>query len=133
MVRAYVIKLMLVFTSLIIAAPLLAAPQLVKDISKPILVSKKNPEFSLQLPANPTTGYLWLLKGNYNANLIEPVKQIYRVNNNKLIGSPGFDTWTFRVKPLALIVPTILQLNLIYTRSWEKHAAKTIKLKIISS
>src|SRR5688500_6563929 len=70
-----------------------------------ILVTVKSPEFSIQLKSNPTTGYSWYLR-EYDSNLVAPVKHQFQANNEKkLIGAPGFEVWTFKMKPAAFIVP----------------------------
>ena len=74
-----------------------------------------------------------MLNSDYNAKLIQPIKQQYHVTNNKLIGSGGMDNWTFKVQSLGLKVPTKLVLNLLYIRPWEKQPAKTVTLTIFTN
>lgn len=83
-----------------------------------ITVTSKQPVFVLKLVSNPTTGYVWLLK-NYDKSLLVPVKHEYQAPNTKLIGAPGFDMWTFRVKPDAFTVPQRTSILMTYARPWE--------------
>jgi inhibitor of cysteine peptidase len=69
-----------------------------------ILVSSDQPEFVLRLKSNPSTGYTWFLR-EYDAALIQPLKHVYEPSASELIGSAGFEEWTFKVKPEGFIVP----------------------------
>src|SRR3990172_6384423 len=82
--------------------------------------------FSIVLHSNPTTGYLWVLK-NYDSNLISPVsRKFYPPVNKKLMGAPGYEKWTFRVKPSGFIVPQLTGITLIYLRPWDEQGAQVI-------
>ena len=133
MQKFYHVNVFMALWMLILTTSLFAKVQIVNDISKPIFVSTNMPEFTLNLPANETTGYKWVLDSDYNAKLIQPLKQHYHVINNKLIGSGGIDSWTFKVQSLGLRVPTKLALNLLYIRPWEKQPAKIVTLTIFTN
>ena len=126
--RTAVVSLVAAVISLSILSPSFATT----SHSKPIVVTAKKPQFLLTLPANPTTGYMWVLQGNYNSALIRPVKHTYQAANQKLIGAPGTDVWIFKVQPLAFKVPTQLRVVLNYRRIWEKTAAQTKTFQIIT-
>ena len=83
-----------------------------------IMVSKEQPQFIIRLKANPTTGYNWFL-GEYDAKLITPLKHKYEAPNTKLMGAPGYDVWTFAVKPAGFAVPQTTKLHFSYVRPWE--------------
>lgn len=85
-----------------------------------VMVSKDQPQFVIRLKANPTTGYNWFL-GEYDAKLITPLKHKYEAPNTKLIGAPGYDVWTFAVKPTAFTVPQMTKIHFTYVRPWEVH------------
>lgn len=90
-----------------------------------ILVTADNPEFTLQLKSNPTTGYSWFLR-EYDANLVTPVKHSFQKSTDeRLMGAPGFERWTFRVKPGSFTVPQQTTLRLIYTRPWQGSDGST--------
>lgn len=85
-----------------------------------IMVSAAQPTFSLKLKANPTTGYVWFLR-DYDASLVTPVSHQYEKPDTKLIGAPGYDIWTFKMKPAAFIVPRQTTLRMIYTRPFSNE------------
>jgi len=101
-------------------------------IDKPIMLTAKQSTFSVNLPSNPSTGYSWVLQGNYNAALIEPVTQHYIVLKKDLPGAPRLDKWTFKVSKLAFKVPTHIVLNLQYIRPWETGSTNHKMLNIIT-
>lgn len=84
-----------------------------------ITVTSEHPQFSIKLKSNPSTGYSWFLRG-YDANLIQPVKHNFvPAADRKLVGAPGFEVWTFKVKPEGFDVPQQSQIRFVYARPWE--------------
>lgn len=84
-----------------------------------IVVTPDQPQFTIKLKSNPTTGYSWFLRG-YDSHFIQPVKHIFEpAVDKKLMGAPGYDYWTFRVKPEGFYVPLQTQIRLVYLRPWE--------------
>lgn len=84
-----------------------------------ILVKADQPTFSIRLVSNPTTGYAWYLR-SYDANLVQPVRRVFEApKDKKLIGAPGYEVWTFRVKPAGFVVPMQMILRFVYARQWE--------------
>ena len=103
------------------------------DSSKTIVVKQSEPIFSIILQSNPTTGYSWALK-NYDASLILPVSnKFYPPTNKKLMGAPGYEKWTFRVKPSGFIVPQLTNITLIYLRPWDEQGAQVINFKVVTN
>lgn len=102
------------------------------NLVKPIIVKKSQPKFSIILQSNPTTGYAWALK-SYDDTLIVPVKQeFYPAPNKKLMGAPGYEKWTFRIKDSGFIVAHITNISLAYLRSWETQDFQTTTFKVIT-
>ncbi|MEI8055119.1 MAG: protease inhibitor I42 family protein [bacterium] len=100
--------------------------------SKPIVVEKSNPIFSITIQSNPTTGYSWLLK-NYDATLISPISsKFYPPTNKKLVGAPGYEKWTFRVKSSGFVVPQTTSITLLYARSWEMQDVQPTNFKVVT-
>lgn len=89
-----------------------------------LVITNKNPTFSLRLKSNPSTGYQWFLR-EYDADLIQPVSQHYVPGDANLIGTPGYDIWTFKVKPAAFSVPQQTVIRLIYARAWQGAEGST--------
>ena len=86
---------------------------------KQTIVVSGNAQFVVKLKSNPTTGYSWFLR-EYNAGLIEPVKHEVRAAADKrLAGAPGYELWTFRVRPAGSVVPQQTMLRFVYIRPWE--------------
>ncbi len=102
---------------------------------KPVVrVEAKSPQFSIRLKSNPTTGYSWYLR-SYDSNVMQPVKQVYEPPvNKKLIGAPGYEVWTFRVKPAGFVVPMQTVIRFVYARAWEVNGqAKQVVFQVTTS
>ncbi|SRR5579883_101703 len=82
-------------------------------------VTSENPEFTVKLKSNPSTGYSWFLR-EYDPALIVPVKHHYEPPaDRKLMGAPGYEIWTFKVKSEGFHVPQQTVVRLVYARPWE--------------
>ncbi|RDI48738.1 hypothetical protein AQULUS_08980 [Aquicella lusitana] len=89
-----------------------------------ITVDRAHPEFTIKLKSNPTTGYAWFLR-EYDANLISPVKHSFQKPEQNLMGAPGYEIWTFRVKPQGFLVPQQTTIRMIYARPWQGADSST--------
>lgn len=84
-----------------------------------IVVTQNQPQFTLQLISNPSTGYSWFLRG-YDPALLQPVKHYYQaMNASGMPGAAGFEYWVFKVKPVAFVVPQQFTLRMVYARPWQ--------------
>lgn len=94
-------------------------------------VSSDAATFTLKLKSNPTTGYTWFLT-DYNSALIEPIQHTFDASaNKKLIGAPGFEIWTFHVKPAGFLVPQQTLIRMIYARPWDSNEpVQTVTFRI---
>jgi inhibitor of cysteine peptidase len=98
-----------------------------------ILVKKSEPVFTIILQSNPTTGYSWSLK-NYDPNIILPLsRKFYPSTSKGLVGAPGYEKWTFRVKAGGFTVPQLTSITLIYLRPWEEQGVQTINFKVVTN
>ena len=88
------------------------------DYSKPIIVKSSAPSFTINLPANRTTGFSWFIS-SYNNKLIMPISAKYQAPSGSMPGAPGSSRWTFNVDDDAFTVPHILQITMIYARPWD--------------
>lgn len=89
-----------------------------------IMITQDQPMFVIKLKSNPTTGYSWFLR-RIDASLIEPVKETFVAPTDKhLVGAPGYELWTFRVKPAAFSVPRVTKIRFEYVRPWEPEESK---------
>lgn len=80
-----------------------------------IMVAQTNPNFTLKLKSNPTTGFTWFLR-DYDDALVVPVKHTFETSETKLMGAPGYDFWEFKMKPSAFLVPRQTIVRMIYAR-----------------
>ncbi len=113
-------KILYVMMTLISTLAIAAAPAVsTYTQNEPnIVVSKDAPNFMIKLQSNPTTGYSWFLR-EYDANLVQPVKHEFIHGDKKLIGAPGYELWTFKIKPSGFIVPQQSSIRFSYARPWE--------------
>ena len=83
-----------------------------------ILVTVDQPQFTIKLPSNPTTGYSWYLR-EYDSNVVAPVKHHYQGGERRMMGAPGYEYWYFRVKHAGFIVPQQTLIRFLYARPWQ--------------
>ena len=103
--------------------------------SRPIVVTKQNPTFSLNLPSNPTTGYCWQVKAYPKAMIQVLDHHFVPPKEQKLLGAPGYEVWDFKV-----IYPTtyrfrvnqVAHVVMEYKRPWVKRNVKEQSFEIIA-
>jgi inhibitor of cysteine peptidase len=85
-----------------------------------IFVTRDQPDFKIKLKSNPTTGFSWFLR-EYDPSLITAVKHEFQAAEGKvkMIGAPGFEIWSFHMKPAAFTVPQQTTIRMVYTRPWD--------------
>ena len=85
------------------------------DPTKPILVTKTNPIFTIKLQAT-TPGSVWLLK-EIDSNFIIPLhRTVHQEETKNKTIIPSYEEWLFEAKPNALKVPYKTTITLIYTQ-----------------
>ena len=92
-----------------------------------IHVSASDPQFTVTLISNPTTGYSWFLKNPHPD--LELIRHHFQTaSQTTLIGAPGSELWVFKVRAKAFATaPLKIPLQLIYVRPWEKaRPAETV-------
>lgn len=127
-------RVLIALLAITISTALFAETPVYTQDKTAIMVSASKPEFVIKLKSNPTTGYSWFLT-DYNANLIEPLKHQYEPpTDKKLVGAPGYETWTFRMKSAAFAVPQQTLIRLVYARPWETlDKGQVVTYRITSS
>lgn len=86
---------------------------------KPYIVLKANqPEMTIRLKSNPTTGYSWFLH-DYNYHLFTPKKHTFEPAGTGLMGAPGYETFTFKIERAAYVVPHEGNIRFVYSRPWQ--------------
>jgi len=91
-------------------------------------VSAKKNEFSVQLPANPTTGFQWSLI-KFDKKLVKMTSKKYIMPKSNLIGAGGKMDFHFSLvsrKPY----PQKTQMIFVYARGWEKNTSSTKQVTI---
>ncbi len=87
-----------------------------------IIVTPTQPEFTITLKSNATTGYTWSI-ATIDETMFKNVSHKYVAPNTKLIGAPGYEVWTFKAlypeKPFA--VNQVGHVVMQYTRPWMKN------------
>lgn len=94
-----------------------------------IQVKENAPTFTIQLPANPSTGYQWFLM-HYNPRLVKPLSHNYTPASTGLVGSAGSSQWQFSAQPTAFTVPQSSKLRFEYRRPWEKSAGQKEEITV---
>lgn len=83
-----------------------------------ITVKQIQPQFTISLPGNATTGYAWTPM-TYDSHLVELLSSDYVSNQNKkLMGAPGTFIFTFKALSPAFAMPQSTVINFIYSRPW---------------
>ena len=83
--------------------------------------------FTITLPANPTTGYQWQLARPLNVKLIKLISSEYIADDTGLIGSGGKQVWKFKALKVGRAA-----VALKYVRPSEKNTKPEVKYFIVS-
>lgn len=109
--------------------PPLPASQMVTASSDPytdathaITISADNPEFSISLKSNPTTGYRWYLK-TWPNTWLKVIGLDYSANNTALMGSGGEEVWHFKVLPQAFQARMLMSIEFVSIQPWNMQKA----------
>ena len=94
-----------------------------------ITVSENNPEFSIRLKSNPTTGFRWRVK-QIDDKVLEFVGKKYIKSNSKLIGSGGETVMKFKLKK-SNKYPSSTQLMLFYSQQWNPNKGTLKKYTVV--
>lgn len=116
----------IILGGLLSACALAAAP-----IPPPLVARPSAPIINVRLPANPSTGYAWVLL-KYDHNLMEKPNSRYLPPQNHLIGAPGYCVWQFKFKKSAFTIPQKTAVTLAYKRPWENLPGekKVIRIEV---
>ena len=86
-----------------------------------VTVDAHAPQFIISLPANPTTGFKWVVK-QYDATHFNYLKNEYTADAPKRIGSGGHSVFTFSRK-VGVNYPKRSKMIFSYARSWEEKSS----------
>ncbi len=96
-----------------------------------VILSANEPQFTIQLPSNPTTGYQWYVT-QYDHQLLQLVNYHFQPGNPKLMGAPGVAIFVFTANPSMFAAPQQTSVQLTYSRAWETAPGQT-KTVVVSS
>lgn len=128
--KLYQILLILIITNTVQAQ---TATTVYTDPAKAIIVSQKEPQFTITLASNPTTGYSWFLR-KYNTQFVKVVNHVYHPPISQIAGAGGKEQWTFALNPAAFTAPHLLKINLLYARPWNlQDNSKSVVFTVYSN
>lgn len=87
-----------------------------------IQIDPSQPEFTIRLKSNPTTGFMWALT-SYDAQCLQWQGHDFEAPTNHRIGAGGVELFHFRLNPAALTTAHRGEIHFKYRRSWEKTNA----------
>jgi len=98
-------------------------------VDMPIHVKSDQPEVTVRLPANRSTGYSWVLV-SYDKEAVTPISSHYNPPAEGQIGATGESVWVFRVNDSAFQVPHVIRIRMAYVKPSEMNFTniKTILL-----
>ena len=96
---------------------------------KAIMVNASQPDFTIQLRANPTTGYQWYIK-KYDRNLMQLVSSSFQAFTGKLVGAPGTQIYKFIMLPESFKAHHLTCITLAYARAWNLSQASIKKIQV---
>ena len=117
-------KIILILLFLIFSASSCPAQE-----SKPaeMISAQAGRNFTITLPANPTTGYQWQLARPLNVKLIKLISSEYIADDTGLVGSGGKQVWKFKAIKVGRAA-----VALKYVRPSEKNTKPEVKYFIVS-
>ena len=93
-----------------------------------IHVSSAQSTFTVQLPANPSTGYQWALS-NYDKSLLILKSKTYIRPQSNLIGAGGVSVFTFELRA-GKSYPKNTAILFNYLRSWAPETASPTEVTV---
>lgn len=94
-----------------------------------IKVDKNQSSFTVNLPANPTTGYQWSVV-RFNKKLLTLSGSVYQKPDTQLMGAGGRMIYTFTVNK-ERTAPKVTRLVFQYARPWEKQDTTGSMQKVV--
>lgn len=109
-----------------------STPSVFSDPAQNIIVSQHQPQFTITLASNPTTGYRWYLL-KYDAHFMTLINHTYSKPTSLLPGAGGQETWIFGVNTIVFKAPQISKIDLLYARPWNlKDHSKSVEFTVVA-
>ena len=92
-----------------------------------IIVTPEQPEFTIILKSNPTTGFSWKI-ATIDSSMFTNLGHQYIAPNTKVMGAPGYEVWKFKaIYPTthAFAVNQVGHVVMEYKRPWTKDKKET--------
>jgi predicted secreted protein len=105
-----------------------SGPGVYSDPSRTIKV-KPGDEFSIELESNASTGFSWVLTGQFSSSIVKMVNVAYRPPDPPVYGTPGTDVWKFQAVAPGKVTITLGYMNTSVTPS-EKADEKSFKVEV---
>jgi len=99
--------------------------------SKPVAITPDQNILTINLKANPTTGYSWYLD-QYNQQFFKLNSYQFTPGNKKLMGAPGQASFSFTIDPSFHIAPYLTSIQFTYMRPWDMSTAMHQTLWVLS-
>lgn len=93
-----------------------------------MIVDPNSSQFTVTLPANPTTGYKWTAT-TYDHKLLNLVSSRFNAPQTKLIGAGGKTTFTFKLMK-GKTYPKATKILFTYAQPWEPKSGTIKKVTI---
>lgn len=107
-----------------------AQQPILSDPNKSIVIQTNQTTVTLNLKSNPTTGFGWFYQSS-QPTWLTPVKHQFVAPTTKLVGAPGYDTWTFNVPNISRAVPRVATITMRYARPWDIQASKPTTFYVV--
>lgn len=106
--------------------------QAFSDCLKAVVVYQNAPEFSIKVASNPSTGFAWYLSG-YDRAFIKPMNHRYYPASDAKVGAPGYEVWVFKAMPEAFVVPSMLQVKMVYARPFQLNTSHPKAFSVVTA
>lgn len=91
------------------------------DVNRIIVVDPNQPQFTIRLKSNPTTGFMWAVTA-YDSRWLVWQWHDFEAPTHHMMGAPGVELFHFRLSKAALLASVARhgEIHFKYRRSWEK-------------
>jgi inhibitor of cysteine peptidase len=96
---------------------LLAGKKVYREGAPPI-TGRPGESIVIELPADPSTGYSWMLVGHADPRIVALMDSDYEQTKSAAAGAPGVQRWTFR-----FVSSGTVSLTFGYGRTWANAPA----------
>ena len=93
-----------------------------------LVVDKETSQFTVSLPANPTTGYQWVVDA-FDTTHFKLLRHRYITDHTQRIGSGGCMLFVFKQKE-GVDYPRQTQITFRYLRAWEPDSASLMRVQV---